>query len=91
MFPSLPAQGEEFGKGRGAVCLPVVLFTVGKQNAVGGFVTLSELFSCAHRAPWLVAGKPWCPAGGVQESFQQEENEAANFQVDFVPGGGETS
>lgn len=92
MFPSLPAQRERLGKGKGAVCLLGVVFTAGKQNPVGGFVTSCELFSYAHRAAWVVAGKPWCPAGGVQEAFQQEsKTEAAGFQVDFVPGSGETS
>lgn len=72
MFPSLPAQGEGLGKGKGAVCL-LSVFTAGKQTPVGGFVTWCELFTYAQRAAWLVAGKPWCPAGGVQEAFQQEE------------------
>lgn len=70
-FPSLLAQGEGLGKGKEAVCLFGV-FTAGKQTPMGGFVTLCELFSYAHRAAWLVAGKPWCPAGDVQEAFQQE-------------------
>lgn len=90
MFPSLLAQGEGLGKGKGAVCL-LSVFTAGKQTPVGGFVTWCELFSYAHRAAWLVAGKPWCPAGGVQEAFQQEEKRGSGFQVDFVPGSGETS
>lgn len=92
MLPSLLAQGEGLGKGKGAVCLLGVVFTAGKQKPVGGFVTLCELFSYASRAACLVAGKPWCPAGGVQEAFQHEEdNKAADFQVDFVPESGETS
>lgn len=37
MFPSLPAQGEGLGKGKGAVCLLGVVFTAGKQPPVGGF------------------------------------------------------
>lgn len=92
IFPSLLAQGEGLVKGKGAGYLLAVVFTAGKQNPVGGFVTSCELFSYAHRAAWLDAGKPWRPAGDVQEAFQQEEeNEAAGFQVDFVPGSGETS
>lgn len=92
MFPSLLAQGEGLCKGKGAVCMLGVVFTAGKQNPVGEFVSLCELFSYAHGAAWLVAGKPWCPAGGVQEAFQQEKNnEAVDFQLEFVPGSGETS
>lgn len=71
-FPSLLAQGEGLGRGKGAVCLFGVVFTAGKQTPVGGFVTWCELFSYAYTAAWLVAGKPWCPAGGAQEAFQQE-------------------
>lgn len=72
MLLDLLAQGEGLGKGKGAVCLLGVVFTAGKQNPVGGFVTLCELLSYAHRAAWL-AGMPWCPAEGLQEAFQQEE------------------
>lgn len=70
-FPSLLVQGEGLGKGKGAVCLFGV-FTAGMQTPVGGFVTLCELFSCVHDAAWLLAGKPWYPAGVAQEAFQQE-------------------
>lgn len=41
--PSLLAQGEGLDKGKGAVCLLGVVFTLGKQNPVSEFVSVNCL------------------------------------------------
>lgn len=70
------------------LCVPLLLgdggqntliFTAGKQNLTDLSEFSCKLCSCAYRAAWLAAGKPWCSAGGFQEVFQQEEKRVFFF------------
>lgn len=72
MFPSLLAQGEGLGKGKGAVCL-LSVFTAGKQTPVGGFVTLCE--SCLACC-WEALVSCWRCTGSLPA---RRKNEAAGF------------